>query len=297
MEARQPIQFWIISRGEPAGRIEVPVDTSSDIIDIIRPMGDAVGAGDRVQRTRPLKTDLFCESPVDVMDANHIRSISACTVSTTVSAHSTSDELRLPEVGRLASIHDEEWTCCSDGCPSGRSYDSVLDGTACSADSHLDAYATIEEFDSLIKGSLSEIRVRRAYRGRQSLLQDFDVGGAQRAAPDAAGVDRKVFGFTFQSTGSVERTPGESSQLDRVMPKFPGFGDLRRRISRFMSIKSGKQAVRPTPQASQQEIAERAVHVDPGATPANGSAGPVVSNSTPNGPARDDFLVLIPGQK
>ena len=30
-----PIQFWIISSDEP-GRIEVPVDTSSDIIDIIR---------------------------------------------------------------------------------------------------------------------------------------------------------------------------------------------------------------------------------------------------------------------
>lgn len=286
MEASESIQFWIISSDEP-GRIEVPVDTSSDIIDIIRPVGDGLDADDRVHRMKHMKSDLFCESPVDVMDANHSRSISTCTVSTTTSARATLDELRLPDVGRLTAIYDEDWALNgSDSCPSGRSYDSMYSDT--SAESQLDAYASIEEFDSAIKGSLSEIRVRRAYRGRQSLLREFDLGGGPRA-PDEAGVDVKVFGFTFQNFGSVKRTPDESSALENVMPKFPGFGDLRRRISRFMSSKPGKRAVEPTLEVS-QDTGDGTVPIKPHAARDDGA---VVSNG-PGG--EDDFLVLIPGQ-
>ena len=289
MEANGPIQFWIISSDEP-GRIEVPVDTSSDIIDIIRPLGDGIDAGDRLHRIRQAKADTFCESPVDVMDANHARSISMCTVSTIASARATPDDLRLPEVGRLTSIHGEDWTTnCSDGCPSGRSYDSLC--TVSSAESLLDAYALIEDFDSLIKGSLSDIRVRRAYRGRQSLLQEFDIGGGPQAAPGVTEVDLKVFGFTFPGFRSGMRTEGESHDSERVVPKFPGLGigmgDLRRRIARFMSSRPTRQGVNG-PLEVPRDISNRDVLVEERRAPDDRAA---VSSDPGRG---EDFLVLIP---
>lgn len=326
MEESQSIQFWIVSRQDDPGRIEVPVDAGSDIIDIIHPIHDGTDADMRYMMDTANK-ELVCESPVDVSDVNHYRSISTCTVSTVASAPSISEELRLPGVERLALHCDQDWNMSlyDQGCASGRSYDSLSDELTSMTESSVDTYTIIEEFDSLMKSSLPEIRVCRAFRGRRSLLQEFDLGGGP-PVPHKQGGDQKGFGFSFQSGFAGKRPAEEVSTAGKTIPKFSGFGDLRRRISRFMSM-SSKSVKAAVPEHAEAPIAEEphpacpnemnngAVAMELGGSPVNGvviSKGATDADGPPCGPrdgrygqsgrrppsreGRDsvDFLLLIP---
>ena len=227
MEEYQSIHFWIVSTERDPGRIEVPVDAGSDIVRPIN-FNEKTTAMDLL---RPGKS-ACCESPVDVMDVDHHRSISAISACTTGSG--------CGDLPRLALCHERDWSTSSIdldlGCGSGRScseaceaYESMSsDG---SSDNEVDTFTIIDEFDSLMKEALPEIRVKRAYRGRRSLLGEFDFG-----APKALHKEKnKGFGF-HHSRVTTKSGPAvlQTAPSGKAAPTFSGFGDLRRRISRFM---------------------------------------------------------------
>jgi len=245
---------------------------------------------------------VLCESPVEILNPDHSRSLSTSTVSTTRRTRSDLEDLRLGSLNV-----NREWSVSSNdvGCASGRSFDSEMSS---SAEGYADAYVGIQEFDSLMRAELPEIRVQRAFRGRQSLLHEFDFS-APRPEQKKRGGPSQRFAFNFHPAGGsavaspVDASPMDTSRGESRLGKSLRFGELRRLISSLM--RSGKQGSRAEQEPladSRQESVEDQTHNKAGES----SAHPEVPSfqSPPRtgrkyhrpGGAGDnvEFMVLIP---
>ena len=320
-EEYQSVQFWIVSsvgESDPY-RTEVPVDAGSDIV---RPISffDQDNAASKYSATK-----YSCESPVDVMDPDHHRSISSTSACTT-----SASDVATP--GHLALNHERGWGSSSSdaGCVTGRSHWSCWDDSDAD-EAGIDSYTIIGEFDSLMKGSLPEIRVIRPYRSRRSLLEEFhfDESSSKTKARTKARGTYQQYEHEYladKKAGVFGSGTASSGEILHQSTRFSGFGDLKRRIARFMSSKgrdkakvAGAKEDRAEQQQKQQdssdvndsndvndvtrsmnEVSINDTAMDCDATPV---CGVVVTQSAEKDPDEDDedtgedrvdFLVMIP---
>jgi hypothetical protein len=232
-EEYQSVHFWIVSsvaESDPY-RTEVPVDAGSDIV---RPISffDQDNAASKYSTTK-----YSCESPVDVMDPDHHRSISSISACTTSASDGATP-------GHLN--HERGWGSSSSdvGCLTGRSHWSCWDDSDAD-EAGVDSYTVIGEFDSLMKGSLPEIRVIRPYRGRRSLLDEFDFDESSsktKARTKARGTYQQYEYLADKKAGVFGSGSASSGEILQQSTRFSGFGELKRRIARFMSSKGRDKA-------------------------------------------------------